>query len=276
MNEGPATFIPVSSSHPAWAITEELSSMSTSSKWSMKCSEGSIRSSSFPITVLAKVTSCACAFFFPFPFCRCSNQSFFCFLPGQLDLAGPRFFWYWFPEDWLAELDCCCSSDLWYELFWFLHWLLFGGPRRITLVLLADAEGSLNSTLEIRVERGLREDRRSSSHRTRLVMVSTVKLTSSTVCVIVDERVKKSLDRRVKMIMARNDSGRFRPACVICSKSCTTLLMSSLADWGWILVHKALWNKLNCPASPVVPKRDLSFSQSAFDTEGHATWSAQS
>ena len=97
-------------------------------------------------------------------------------------------------------------------------------------VLLADAEGSSNSTLEIQAERGLREDHRSSSRRTRLVIVSTVKLTSSTVCVIVDERVKKSSGRRVKMIMARNDSGRFKPAYVICSKSCTTLLMSSLAD----------------------------------------------
>ena len=82
------------------------------------------------------------------------------------------------------------------------------------------------------MERGLREDRRSSSRRTWLVIVSTVKLTSSMVCVIVEERVKKSSGRRVKIIMARNDSGRFKPACVICSKSCTTLLMSSLADRG--------------------------------------------
>ena len=100
------------------------------------------------------------------------------------------------------------------------------------LVLLADAEGSSNSTLEIRAERGLREDRRSSSRRTWLVMVSTVKLTSFMVCVIVDERVKKSLDRRVKMIIVQNDLGRFKPACVICSKSCTTVLMSLLADQG--------------------------------------------
>ena len=100
------------------------------------------------------------------------------------------------------------------------------------LVLLADAEGLSNLTLEIRVERGLHEDCRSSSCRTRLVMVSIVKLTSSTVCVIVDERVKKSSGRRVKMIIAWNDSGRFRPACVICSKSCTTVLMSLLADQG--------------------------------------------
>ena len=100
------------------------------------------------------------------------------------------------------------------------------------MVLLADAKGSSNSTLEIWAERGLREDCRSSSHRTQLVMVSTVKLTSSTVCVIVDKRVKKSLGRRVKIIIARNDLGRFRPACVICSKSCTTLLMSSLVDQG--------------------------------------------
>ena len=100
------------------------------------------------------------------------------------------------------------------------------------MVLLADAEGSSNSTLDIRAERGLREDRRSSSRRTWLVMVSTVKLTSSTVCVIVDERVKKSSGRRVRIIIAWNDSGRFRPACVICSKSCTTLLISSLADRG--------------------------------------------
>ena len=100
------------------------------------------------------------------------------------------------------------------------------------LVLLADAEGSSNSTLEIWAERGLCEDRRSSSYRTWLVMVSTVKLTSSTVCVIVDERVKKSSGRRVRIIIVRNDLGRFRPACVICSKSCMTLLMSSLADRG--------------------------------------------
>ena len=100
------------------------------------------------------------------------------------------------------------------------------------LVLFADAEGSSNSTLEIQAERGLREDRRSSSRRTWLVMVSTVKLTSSTVCVIVDKRVKKSLGRRVKIIIVQNDSGRFKPACVICSKSCTTVLMSSLANRG--------------------------------------------
>ena len=100
------------------------------------------------------------------------------------------------------------------------------------LVLLADAEGLSNLTLEIQAERGLREECRSSSCRTWLVIVSTVKLTSSTVCVIVDERVKKSLGRSVKMIIAWNDSGRLRPACVICSKSCTTVLMSSLADQG--------------------------------------------
>ena len=99
-------------------------------------------------------------------------------------------------------------------------------------------------------------------------MVSTVKLVSSTVCVVVEDKVKKLSGRRVRIIIALNDCGRFKPACVICSKSCTTVLIFLLAEQGQIYVHKALWNKFNCPANLVVPKRDLSFSQSALDTEG--------
>ena len=99
-------------------------------------------------------------------------------------------------------------------------------------------------------------------------MVSTVKLVSSTVYVMVEDKVKKLFGRRVRIIITLNDCGRFKPACVICSKSYMTLLISLLAEQGWICMCKALWNKLNCPTNPVVPKRDLSFSQSALDTEG--------
>ena len=105
------------------------------------------------------------------------------------------------------------------------------------------------------------------SHNTQLVMVSTVKLVSSTVCVIVEDKVKKSSGRSVRIIIALKDCGKFKPACIICSKSCTIVLISSLVEQGWICVCKALWNKLNCLANPIVPKRDLSFSQSALDTE---------
>ena len=83
-----------------------------------------------------------------------------------------------------------------------------------------------------------------------------------------ENRVKKLSGRSIRIIIALNDCRRFKPACVICSKSCMTLLISSLAKQGWIHVCKALWNKLNRLANPVVQKRDLSISQSALDTEG--------
>ena len=83
-----------------------------------------------------------------------------------------------------------------------------------------------------------------------------------------EDKVKKLSDRSVRIIIALNDCGRFRPACVICSKSCMTLLISSLVEQGWIHVCKALWNKLNYLANLVVPKRNLNFSQRALDTEG--------
>ena len=61
-------------------------------------------------------------------------------------------------------------------------------------------------------------------------MISTVKLVSSTICVMVKDKVKKLSGRRVRIIIALNDCGRFKSACVICSKSCMTLLISLLVE----------------------------------------------
>ena len=188
--------------------------------------------SSSPMTALVKVTSWAWAFFFPLPFWHCSNQTYFCFLPGWLDLVGPCFFWYGFPEDWWAELKFCCSNSLWWELFWFLHWLLVGGPCWIMLVLFTEAEGSSNSTLVIWEDNGLHKEWKSISHKTQLVMVSIVEFVSSTVYVIVENKVKNLSSISVRIIIAWNDCGRFKPACIIYSKSCMTVLISSLAEWG--------------------------------------------
>jgi len=91
------------------------------------------------------------------------------------------------------------------------------------------------------------EDQRLISMRMHWVTSSTVKSASAVVCTRVEDIVKKSSGRRVRINMALKNSGKFNPAFVICSKRDRRTFKSSAACLVQTFALVTLWKRLNFP-----------------------------